>query len=164
MFTGLKGPLALLVLLVVALVLVYGTFLIFGAPSPTFNPIRVNVNEYVPGPPSPEVVAILEKSRGFEVLISYEDNGFWPKEATIRRGESVRFFNASSQDVWIAAAGADTSPVYPGTSECGASLFDSCKALQPRDFWEFTFEKEGVWNYQNNLEKRDTGIVRVEAP
>ena len=163
MFSDLKGPLALLVFLLVALVIVYGAFLIFGAPKPTFDPIRVNVNEYVPGPPSPEVVAILEKSRGFEVLISYEDNGFWPKEATIRRGESVRFFNASSQDVWIAAVGAETSPVYPGASECGGSAFDTCKPLGSREFWEFTFENTGEWAFHNNLDKGKSGVVRVEV-
>jgi plastocyanin len=161
MSTDIKGPLTLLIVLIGIIVIGYLWFILVGAPA---TPSGETVGEkFVPGPPSSEVLAQLEKSRGFEVLISYTDNGFEPSEATIRQGESVRFTNNSSYELWVAAEGADGAPLYPGTSECGGSPLDSCKVLKPRDFWEFTFVASGSWLFKNNLDKEKSGVVRVEV-
>ena len=160
MFTKLKGPLTLLTLLLCVVAVAYAWFVVTGAPQ-TLGEGSV-VEEFVPGPPSPEVVAQLEKSRGFEVFISYTDSGFEPREAMLKRGESVRFTNNSSRMLWIGSLGSEAAPLYPGTSDCGTSLFDTCKALKPRDFWEFTFERAGEWVFVNNLKKSDTGLIHAQ--
>lgn len=51
--------------------------------------------------PSPEVIAMVYASKGFQYLVSYTDTGFEPKDFTINKGETVRFGNNSSHDMWI---------------------------------------------------------------
>lgn len=113
-----------------------------------------------PPPPPPEVVVQLAKSKGFSALISYTDRGFEPGTVTIKRDEAVRFTNNSSGSMWVAATGG--AGAYPGTSACGGSSFDTCKALSRGEFWEFTFEKKGVWRYKNVSNADDVGIIVVE--
>ena len=158
-----RGPLALLVFLVAAMFVAYLVFVLLSAPAQIERSGGAGARDFVPGPPSAEIVAQLEKSRGFEVLVSYTDGGFEPDEAVIERGQSIRFTNNSSGVLWVAAAGDDESPRYPGLGDCGASLFDTCTALAPNEFWEFTFEEIGTWAFQNNVDKGKTGIVRVEV-
>jgi hypothetical protein len=52
--------------------------------------------------------------------------------------------------------------VYPGKGvECPGS-FDSClPALQPQEFWEFTFSDDGDWKYVNAADKSKVGVVHV---
>jgi plastocyanin len=113
-------------------------------------------------PLTPEVQAQLAASHGFQMLVSYTNQGFQPTSATIKKGDTIRFTNNSSHDLWIAASGTSANPVYPGSSDCGATALDTCKSLKPGDFWEFTFTKSGTWGYQNNLQKNDIGTVQVK--
>jgi plastocyanin len=123
------------------------------APAATAAPAR---------PPfTPAVQAQLAKSRGFAVLISYTDQGFAPAQATIKKGQAIRFTNNSGQSLWVAAQGTAEHPVYPGQSDCGASALDSCTALKSGEFWEFTFDHSGTWTFVNNLDKTQQGAVKV---
>jgi plastocyanin len=109
-----------------------------------------------------ETKAKLERSKGFQYLVSYTDNGFEPSSLVMSRGESVRFTNNSSMNLWIAADGSGVQ-IYPRTKEvCGSSDLDSCKPFMPQDFWEFTFEKAGTWGIVNNLDKSKNGTIIVE--
>ncbi len=157
----LKKPLALLAIL--ALIVLCAYFWSTNMGKSTSETDSVVRDDFVPGPPSPEIVEMLEKSRGFEVLISYTDAGFEPAEANIKSGESIRFTNNSDHELWVAAVGSGELPQYPGMSDCGGSSLDTCKVLQPRDFWEFTFTESGTWTFQNNLDKGQTGIVEVQV-
>ena len=105
----------------------------------------------------------MEKSRGFEALISYTERGFEPTKVTLKKGQSVRFANNSGEELWIAAASTAGSPPYPGMSDCGGSTLDSCKTLQPLEFWEFTFSQSGTWHFRNNLNKERVGSVTIEV-
>lgn len=117
---------------------------------------------FTPGPPPPEVEAQLAASSGFQALVSYTDRGFEPLEVAIKKGETVRFVNNSSEDLWIASTSVNNARLYPGTSACGASVLDTCKPLKVREFWEFTFDTEGTWGYLNNLHKERSGVVIVK--
>lgn len=109
-----------------------------------------------------ETKAKLEKSTGFQHLISYTDHGFEPSRLTSKRGETVRFTNNSSYDLWVAADGRSVQ-IYPRSkSTCGSSDLDSCESFSPQDFWEFTFDVAGEWHIINNLDKTKGAIVRVE--
>lgn len=108
------------------------------------------------------VAAKLEKGNGFAALVSYTDRGFEPSTATIRVGESVRFTNNSSRELWIASSGEKVA-VYPRSAEsCGSSELDSCEPFSPQDFWEFTFSRGGTFEVVNNLDKSTSGFITVE--
>ena len=114
-------------------------------------------------PLTPEVKAMLEKSRGFEVLVSYTDNGFEPATTSIKKGETIRFTNNSSGTLlWVAARGG-SGAVYPGSgTDCGQSAFDTCNSIGRGEFWEFTFDIAGMWGYRNNRDTSKTGVVEVK--
>ena len=102
----------------------------------------------------------LAASHGFQYLISYTDQGFEPAQLALKLGETVRFTNNSSHDIWIAASG---SPLYPAVvNGCGSSELDSCSPFPPQDFWEFTFGVPGNWEVVNNLDKSQSGMVHVK--
>ena len=105
----------------------------------------------------------LAASTGFQFLLSYTDSGFEPKEIKIKPGETVRFVNNSSRDLWIATL-ATNGKIYPHTKGiCGSSDLDSCQPFPPQDFWEFTFDVVGEWGVVNNLDKTRTSLVRVKV-
>jgi len=112
-------------------------------------------------PLTPEIEKQLKESRGFELLISYTDSGFEPREAKIRLRESVRFTNNASHRLWVASIGGE-GKLYPGTSDCGASRFDTCRALDPLEFWEITFDARGAWAFRNNVTQEHVGVILVE--
>ena len=116
----------------------------------------------VPPPFTDEVKAELAASKGFQVLVSYTDNGFEPATTTVQKGDTVRFTSNSSEDLWVASTGA-SGAVYPGTGkECGQSSFDTCHVLKHGEFWEFTFTTSGTWSYRNNRNTKMAGVVHVK--
>ncbi|MBC7836943.1 hypothetical protein H7X87_04185 [Acetobacteraceae bacterium] len=119
-------------------------------------------NKYIPDPPSEYVLTQLDKSVGFDTLISYTDNGFEPTEMRIVPGEAIRFTNNSSGDLWIASDPFAEAP-YPIEGNCGATAFNSCGSIPPHEFWEFTFAEPGVWAFENTLDKSKTGVIFVQA-
>ena len=113
--------------------------------------------------PSPYVQAQLEKSIGFSELVSYTDSGFDPASTVITQGEAVRFMNNSSGKLWIRSTDAGSAE-YPLSGDCeGSTAFDSCYAIPPHEFWEFTFTEPGVWDFQNTLEPSKKGSITVGA-
>ena len=158
-----KRELRLLVLLLVVVVIAFVWYLIAGAPRQgASTSTGESAAQVVPPPFTPEIAAQLEKSNGFQMLVSYTDRGFEPLQATIKTGDTVRFTNNSSRTLWIAASPVGDTKIYPGSSDCGASALDTCKALKPLEFWEFTFTQNGTWGYQNNLNKDDVATIRVK--
>ena len=113
-------------------------------------------------PLTKEIKQQLAASHGFQYLVSYTNKGFEPAELTLKKGEAVRFTNNSSHNVWIAADGT-SAPLYPAVQNgCGSSALDSCHALRPGDFWEFTFAARGTWGYRDNLDKSKAGVVHAQ--
>ncbi len=125
-------------------------------PAPTTSQTR-----QTPAPPSAQVLQQLAQNPTFQYLISYTDKGFQPNVLKIKEGQTVRFTNNSTQSLWVASIGSASSQIYPGTSTCGGSTFDSCETLKPGDFWEFTFTTPGTWSFQNNVDKTYGGTITV---
>ncbi|HEY4524969.1 MAG TPA: hypothetical protein VJL39_01225 [Candidatus Paceibacterota bacterium] len=118
----------------------------------------VQTDESVP-PYTPEIEAALKESEGFEFLVSYTDSGFAPSTLALEAGQTVRFTNNSSSELWVTAGG---ESIYPGTgAECGQSAFDTCRVLRQGDFWEFTVGERGTWGYKNALMASRTGVLEV---
>lgn len=97
------------------------------------------------------------------VHITYTDSGFEPREVTLRKGEAVEWINASSRDMWPAAAVHPTHSIYPEKSEddCLGSSFDACENLPPGSRWIFTFRDTGDWRFHDHIQPAATGIVHV---
>jgi len=100
-----------------------------------------------------------------EVVVQYTDSGFVPAETRIAIGQTIRFVNASSRDMWPASAFHPTHTAYPGSGieKCGTSagvdIFDACGA---RDSYSFTFSDVGNWKYHNHLSANHGGTILVE--
>ena len=109
--------------------------------------------------PSPAVLAQLATAPAFQYLVSYSDIGFSPTSLSVKKGETIRFTNNSSRDIWIVSS---STPLYPPQQNgCGSSVFDSCQPIPPGGFWEFTFQVTGTWTYVNTLKQGDTATVVV---
>ncbi len=115
----------------------------------------------LPQPPAtPSDYVAAQNPHGFQLLVSYTNRGFEPKSAAIKAGETVRFTNNSSSDIWVAAGG---EKLYPGgVSDCGSSPLDSCETIPPGRYWEFTFSQQGTWIIVNNLDKSKSVSIRVQ--
>lgn len=108
-----------------------------------------------------DIQARLAAGKGFAVVISYTDRGFEPETVRIAHGDTVRFTNNSSGELWVASH--EGARAYPRSYDaCGSSDLDSCETLPPQDFWEFTFEERGEWSVTNNLDKSKRVTVIVE--
>jgi plastocyanin len=94
------------------------------------------------------VAQALAASHGFQLLISYTDTGFQPASATIKKGQTIRFTNNSSGQLQIVADG--KTPLPAASSEVSGQ------------FWEFTFTDSGTWQYENTLNPKYSGMIRVQ--
>ncbi|MDR3570925.1 MAG: hypothetical protein P4L81_01860 [Candidatus Pacebacteria bacterium] len=100
-----------------------------------------------------------QENQPFQFLVSYTDTGFEARITTVEVGETVRFTNNSTGQLWVAATG---TQLYPSIQNgCGSSALDSCRSLQPGEFWQFTFTKKGTWDFVNNLDKTKQGAIVV---
>lgn len=98
-----------------------------------------------------------------DAVISFTANGFEPSTVTIQKGDTVRFVNNSTLDIWPASANHPTHTVYPQKSadDCLGSTFDACKAVKPGESWDFTFTEVGTWNFHDHLHSNRRGSVTV---
>jgi plastocyanin len=96
--------------------------------------------------------------------ISYTGNGYSPASVTIKKGETVRWVNNSSEDTWPASAVHPTHSIYPEktSADCLGSAFDAGKGLKPGESWDFTFNSTGEWRFHDHLHASKTGVVIVQ--
>ncbi len=132
------------------------------------NPEASNIVEdqvlLTPPAMTPHMENVLKESTGFQHLVSYTDRGFVPDTLNIKNGETVRFTNNSSHNLWVASSASGSDRLYPSEPDesCGQSAFDSCVSMKPLEFWEFTFDETGEWSYMNNVTPSDTAVVRAQ--
>lgn len=88
------------------------------------------------------------------IVVTYSDSGFAPKEISVSVGQTVRFVNESSGNMWVASAVHPEHSILPE--------FDDKKAVSAGENYEFTFAKIGKWNYHNHIKPSATGTVIVE--
>lgn len=103
-----------------------------------------------------------------DIIVTYTDDGYSPAEITIQLGQTVRFINQSSGDMWPASAVHPTHEVYDGTTlreHCvdGASdTFDACRGIAVGESYAFTFDKQGTWRYHDHLDASEFGSITVQ--
>ncbi|MDO8610218.1 MAG: cupredoxin domain-containing protein [bacterium] len=88
------------------------------------------------------------------VNINYTDLGYDPKTLSISVGQTVKFTNDSSVDVWTAS---DPHPIHTNFSE-----FDQKSAGGNGTTYQFTFNKAGSYQYHNHRNPNHKGVIIVQ--
>ncbi|MBI5134413.1 MAG: cupredoxin domain-containing protein [Candidatus Taylorbacteria bacterium] len=87
-------------------------------------------------------------------VMSMTEKGYSPATTTIKRGEAVRFVNATDDAyLWPASNLHPTHELYPE--------FDPREPVGPGEEWEFVFEEAGEWTYHDHLKPRIRGTISV---
>lgn len=100
------------------------------------------------------------------VMVRYTDSGFSPETITVEQGDTVRWVDESSRDMWVGSDRHPTHTNYAGStlnSHCQngdqtEAAFDQCSTGSQ---FSFTFEKTGEWSYHNHVAPGDSGTVVV---
>ncbi len=87
----------------------------------------------------------------YEVVLKEE--GFYPKELTIKKGDTVTFRTDRGERFWPAS---DLHPLHDIYSD-----FDPKKSIGSDLSWSFKFKKVGEWKYHDHLFPYYRGIVKV---
>jgi plastocyanin len=98
------------------------------------------------------------------VTVTYNGSAFSPASVSIKKGDSVKFVDASGQGFWVASNPHPVHTGYSGTSvsqhcpDTAGTAFDECAVGAS---YTFTFEKVGSWGYHNHLNHSAGGTVVV---
>ena len=114
--------------------------------TPTPSPSTTSMRTPTPTP-TPTPAAMIH-------TVSYTSSGYSPSVVTIRAGDTVKFVNNSSNNMWPAS---DPHPTHTNYPE-----FDPMTSISPGGQWSFTFSKPGTWGYHDHLTPGKTGTVIVQ--
>jgi plastocyanin len=102
------------------------------------------------------------------VTVTYTSAGFSPSTITIHKGDTVKWVNNTSDQMWVASGVHPTHTLYSGTTlsdhcpDITNTAFDACAGVAPGQRWGFTFQKVGTWPYHDHLHASNTGTVVVQ--
>ena len=111
-----------------------------------------------------------DETAGLENVIEITSSGFSPETLTVSVGETVTFVNKDTEEHWPATDLHPTHTVYPESdikkcfddSADKTLLFDSCRGLEQRETWGFTFTEKGNWDYHDHRDANLKGTIIVE--
>jgi len=91
------------------------------------------------------VVFYSQRSPGGEegYTVQLREDGFYPRELTIGKGDSVTFTATRGKPFWPASNLHPTHTIYPA--------FDAREPIDPDKSWSFTFTRPGEWRYHDHL-------------
>lgn len=97
------------------------------------------------------------------VEVVYSDTGYSPAEVSVKKGDTVKFTNRSTKEMWPASAIHPTHSIYPekSASDCLGSSFDACDGIAVGGSWSFTFNSVGSWRYHDHLQASRVGTINV---
>ncbi|MDP3726284.1 MAG: hypothetical protein Q8R36_03755, partial [bacterium] len=103
---------------------------------------------------------IFFQRNNYHAVVLYE-NGFHPKNISILIGETVYFSTERREPFLIESVilkpeTTSTYPIDPKYRE-----FKSTRPITYKSPWSFTFEREGIWHYQDLLNPQYAGIIFV---
>lgn len=93
--------------------------------------------------------------------IKITDEGFFPRELTIKEGDAVIWINGGSRPHWPASGMHPTHAFYPEKGGCIGSMFDACRGLETDEKFEFKFNQVGAWKYHDHLNAGLGGAIIV---
>jgi len=138
--------------IIIVLVIIAGGWY-FWQKDNTSTPPKANMpgasNQNASLPTTPPSVQPVETN-----MVSYTDQGFSPKEITVKVGTTVTWTNNNTgKQMWVASAPHPVHTDYPA--------FDAKQASIAGGTYSFTFDKVGDWKYHNHMNPTDFGIVHV---
>lgn len=86
--------------------------------------------------------------------INYTNSCFSPADIAIKKGDTVKFVNNSSRDMWPASDNHPKHTIYPE--------FDANKDIAPGGNYSFTFTKIGAWGYHDHNKSNCGGTITVQ--
>ena len=95
------------------------------------------------------------------VTIIYTDKGYEPANVTIKKGDTVKYVNNSTKEMWPASAMHPTHNAYPEAGGCLGSKFDACARLAIGKSYSFTFNQVGAWGYHDHITPNFFGKITV---
>ena len=91
-----------------------------------------------------------------EYTVELREDGFYPQELTINKGDKVIFTTTQGKPFWPASSIHPSHEIYPE--------FDAKEPIEPGQQWSFVFEKQGIWKYHDHLFPLFTGTIIVTEP
>lgn len=93
-------------------------------------------------------------SAHYNKTITLTENGFSPKDITIKKGDVIRFMTTANLQFWPASDPHPTHELFPE--------FDPQEPINPDQSWLFTFTKPGTWKFHNHLDPTSRGTIIVK--
>lgn len=116
------------------------------SPSPSLSELIRTGEAPRPALREDNTIAVLEKKKSFQALVSYTDQGFEPTMLTIKKGGIIRFTNNSSESIQLLV---DSKSV-------------SEHDLLPQQYAEVSFETKGTYQYNTAPDTAKGGTVQVQ--
>lgn len=116
--------------------------------------------------PAPRTTSPAPTASPYGALITFTDTGFKPLKVSIKQGQTVRFLNQSdTYEMWVASNIHPTHSLYQekGPNDCLGSSFDQCEAVGEGEYWDFTFDVSGSWDFHNHTRAVEGGEIIVAA-
>lgn len=101
------------------------------------------------------------QSANTAVTVLINDDGFSPRQISIKQGQRVVFKNAGNNAHWPASNFHPTHTLYPETGGCLGSLLDACQPLAKGESFSFIFNHTGTWPLHDHLLPGLTMVVVV---
>jgi hypothetical protein len=155
-----NAKLALVSFLILCVAIVAGVFLKSRATIAIKTDVAVLAE-----PPGHGVVGTAATDKDpFDVTVTYTNDGYQPRDITIKKGQRVRFLNESNDPTWPASGVHPTHTLYPEKEpdDCLGSSFDACGDVPRGGFFDFTFYYVGTWTFHDHMHPFHSGSVTVQ--
>lgn len=100
-----------------------------------------------------ESASIAEPISEYAHTVELRDDGFYPNELTIQKGETVTFSTTKDNFFWPASNSHPTHTIYPE--------FDPKEPIASDKEWSFKFDKPGTWRYHDHVRASAIGKIIV---
>ncbi len=131
-----------ILIIIIVLIVAFGAFTILGNNKSTPEPASTQNNTTVQTQPQEEIVTV-----------NLEDEGFTPKEITVKTGTRVIWINKSAKAGTVSSDDHPTHRLYP---------FLNLGEFAPDSSVQVVFDNAGTYTYHNHYNATSTGTVTVE--
>lgn len=108
--------------------------------------------------PSQETAPETARPVSSTINITYDNNGFSPREIIITKGTTVTFDNMTEIPMWVAS---DPHPAHTDYPELDVIRVNG-QYPEPKNDFSFVFDREGIWTYHNHNMPEHTATVIVK--
>ena len=95
----------------------------------------------------------IEELKKQDLTIVYTNEGYFPNELKVKKGETVKFVNMSDRMVWTASDEHPAHTIYP--------VFDQKTVAGRGNEYTFKFDRVGTWGFHNHANASQIGKVIV---